>query len=40
MFLAATFYGISTFEGSFLAMRPVNSLSHDTDWTVGHVHSG
>jgi cytochrome c oxidase cbb3-type subunit 1 len=40
MFIAAVFYGLSTFEGSFLAMRPVNSLSHYTDWTVGHVHSG
>lgn len=37
---AALFYGISTFEGSFLAIRPVNSLSHYTDWTVGHVHAG
>ncbi len=34
------FYGMSTFEGSFMAIRPVNSLSHYTDWTVGHVHSG
>ncbi|MBK0328957.1 cytochrome-c oxidase, cbb3-type subunit I [Rhodobacteraceae bacterium F11138] len=40
MFVAAVFYGLSTFEGSFLAIRPVNSLSHYTDWTVGHVHSG
>ena len=40
MFIAAVFYGLSTFEGSFLAIRPVNSLSHYTDWTVGHVHSG
>ena len=40
MFVAAIFYGISTFEGSFLAIRPVNSLSHYTDWTVGHVHAG
>lgn len=40
MFTAAVFYGLSTFEGSFLAVRPVNSLSHYTDWTVGHVHSG
>ena len=38
--MAAVFYGLSTFEGSFLAIRPVNSLSHYTDWTVGHVHSG
>ena len=40
MFIAAVFYGMATFEGSFLAIRPVNSLSHYTDWTVGHVHSG
>lgn len=40
MFVAAVFYGIATFEGSFLAIRPVNSLSHYTDWTVGHVHAG
>ncbi len=40
MFVAAVFYCLSTFEGSFLAIRPVNSLSHYTDWTVGHVHSG
>lgn len=40
MFVAAVFYGLSTFEGSFLAIRPVNSLSHYTDWTVAHVHSG
>ncbi len=35
-----TFYGMSTFEGSFMAIKTVNSLSHNTDWTVGHVHSG
>ncbi|WP_160011167.1 cytochrome-c oxidase, cbb3-type subunit I [Rhizobium sp. 18055] len=40
MMMAAFFYGLSTFEGSFLAIRPVNSLSHYTDWTVGHVHAG
>lgn len=40
MFVAAIFYGLSTFEGSFMAIRAVNSLSHYTDWTVGHVHSG
>jgi cytochrome c oxidase cbb3-type subunit 1 len=40
MMVAAVFYGLSTFEGSFMAIRPVNSLSHYTDWTVGHVHSG
>jgi cytochrome c oxidase cbb3-type subunit 1 len=40
MMMAAIFYGLSTFEGSFMAIRAVNSLSHYTDWTVGHVHSG
>jgi cytochrome c oxidase cbb3-type subunit 1 len=40
MVVAAIFYGLSTFEGSFLAIRAVNSLSHYTDWTVGHVHAG
>jgi cytochrome c oxidase cbb3-type subunit 1 len=40
MMVAAVFYGIATFEGSFMAMRPVNALSHYTDWTVGHVHAG
>ncbi|MBN8553032.1 MAG: cytochrome-c oxidase, cbb3-type subunit I [Caulobacterales bacterium] len=40
MMIAAVFYGLSTFEGSFMAIRAVNSLSHYTDWTVGHVHAG
>ncbi len=40
MMVAAVFYGLSTFEGSFMAIRPVNGLSHYTDWTIGHVHSG
>jgi cytochrome c oxidase cbb3-type subunit 1 len=35
-----TFYGMSTFEGSFMAIKTVNSVSHNTDWTIGHVHSG
>ena len=35
-----TFYGMSTFEGPLLAIRSVNALSHYTDWTIGHVHSG
>jgi cytochrome c oxidase cbb3-type subunit 1 len=38
--VAAIFYGLSTFEGSFMAIRSVNSLSHYTDWTIGHVHAG
>ena len=40
MMVAAVFYGLSTFEGSFMAIRTVNSLSHYTDWTIGHVHAG
>lgn len=40
MMVAAVFYGLTTFEGSFMAIRPVNSLSHYTDWTIGHVHAG
>ncbi|WP_449343063.1 cytochrome-c oxidase, cbb3-type subunit I [Sulfitobacter aestuarii] len=40
MMVAAVFYALSTFEGSFMAIRPVNGLSHYTDWTVGHVHAG
>jgi len=35
-----TFYGMATFEGSFMAIKTVNSISHNTDWTIGHVHSG
>ena len=38
--VAVTFYGMATFEGPLLSIRAVNSLSHYTDWTVGHVHSG
>lgn len=40
MFVAISFYGMSTFEGPMMAIRTVNALSHYTDWTVGHVHSG
>ena len=40
MMVAAVFYGLTTFEGSFMAIRPVNSLSHYTDWTIAHVHAG
>ncbi|SLN48617.1 cytochrome-c oxidase, cbb3-type subunit I [Pseudooctadecabacter jejudonensis] len=41
-FLVASlaFYGMSTFEGPMMSIRAVNALSHYTDWTVGHVHSG
>lgn len=40
MVLSLAFYGMSTFEGPVLSIKAVNSLSHYTDWTVGHVHSG
>jgi cytochrome c oxidase cbb3-type subunit I/II len=35
-----TFYGMATFEGPLLSIRAVNALSHYSDWTIGHVHSG
>ncbi|MED5548061.1 MAG: cytochrome-c oxidase, cbb3-type subunit I [Pseudomonadota bacterium] len=38
--LSVAFYGMSTFEGPVMSVRAVNALSHYTDWTVGHVHSG
>ncbi|HEY1049880.1 MAG TPA: cytochrome-c oxidase, cbb3-type subunit I, partial [Prosthecobacter sp.] len=37
---AVTFYGMSTFEGPLMSIQAVNSLSHYSDWTIGHVHSG
>ena len=40
MVLALAFYGMSTFEGPMMSVKSVNSLSHYTDWTIGHVHSG
>ena len=40
MVVALAFYGMSTFEGPVMSVREVNALSHYTDWTVGHVHSG
>jgi cytochrome c oxidase cbb3-type subunit 1 len=40
MIVAVSFYGMSTFEGPMMAIKTVNALSHYTDWTVGHVHSG
>ncbi len=40
MIIALAFYGMSTFEGPLLSIKSVNSLSHYTDWTIGHVHSG
>ncbi|BFM06317.1 cytochrome-c oxidase, cbb3-type subunit I [Halioxenophilus aromaticivorans] len=38
--VSLSFYGMSTFEGPMMAIKTVNALSHNTDWTVGHVHSG
>ncbi|MCS6878409.1 MAG: cytochrome-c oxidase, cbb3-type subunit I [Geminicoccaceae bacterium] len=38
--VAVAFYGMSTFEGPLMSIRQVNALSHYTDWTVGHAHSG
>jgi cytochrome c oxidase cbb3-type subunit 1 len=40
MVVSLSFYGMSTFEGSMMSIRTVNALSHYTDWTIGHVHSG
>lgn len=39
MIVSLAFYGMSTFEGPLMSIRAVNSLSHYTDWTIGHVHS-
>jgi cytochrome c oxidase cbb3-type subunit 1 len=40
MIVSLSFYGMSTFEGPMMSIRTVNALSHYTDWTIGHVHSG
>ena len=40
MVFSLAFYGMSTFEGPMMSIKSVNSLSHYTDWTIGHVHSG
>ncbi len=40
MIISLAFYGMSTFEGPLMSVKAVNSLSHYTDWTIGHVHSG
>ncbi len=40
MVIAMAFYGMATFEGPMLSIKAVNSLSHYTDWTIGHVHAG
>ena len=38
--VSLSFYGMATFEGPLMSIKTVNSLSHYTDWTVGHVHAG
>lgn len=40
MVVAVSFYGMSTFEGPMMSIRAVSSLSHYTNWVIGHVHSG
>ncbi|MEJ2141560.1 MAG: cytochrome-c oxidase, cbb3-type subunit I [Gammaproteobacteria bacterium] len=40
MIVSLSFYGMSTFEGPMMSLKSVNALSHYTDWTIGHVHSG
>src|SRR3546814_3811008 len=40
LIVAISFYMIATFEGPLLSIKTVNSLSHYTDWTIGHVHAG
>ena len=40
MVVSLAFYGMSTFEGPLMSIKAVNALSHYTDWTIGHVHSG
>ena len=40
MMLAVAFYAVATFEGTSMAIKSVNALSHYTDWTIGHVHAG
>ncbi len=40
MVVSVAFYGMSTFEGPMMSIKSVNSLSHFTEWTIGHVHSG
>jgi len=40
MIVSLSFYGMATFEGPMMSIKTVNALSHYTDWTIGHVHSG
>ncbi len=38
--VSLSFYGMATFEGPMMSIKTVNALSHNTDWTIGHVHAG
>ena len=40
LIVSLSFYGMATFEGPMMSIKTVNALSHYTDWTIGHVHSG
>ncbi|MEM9622271.1 MAG: cytochrome-c oxidase, cbb3-type subunit I [Pseudomonadota bacterium] len=40
LIVSISFYGMSTFEGPMMSIKTINALSHNTDWTIGHVHSG
>ncbi|MCU7834516.1 MAG: cytochrome-c oxidase, cbb3-type subunit I [gamma proteobacterium symbiont of Taylorina sp.] len=40
LIMSLAFYAMSTFEGPIMSIKTVNALSHYTDWTIGHVHSG
>jgi cytochrome c oxidase cbb3-type subunit 1 len=40
LIVSLSFYMMSTFEGPMMSIKTVNSLSHYTDWTIGHVHAG
>ncbi len=40
LIVSISFYGMSTFEGPMMAIKTVNALSHNTDWTIAHVHAG
>jgi cytochrome c oxidase cbb3-type subunit 1 len=40
LIVSLSFYGMSTFEGPMMSIKTINALSHNTDWVIGHVHSG
>ncbi len=40
LIVSLSFYGMATFEGPMMSIKTVNALSHNTDWTIGHVHAG